>query len=90
MNILGDNRYHSPEISESDGEHQEQGVKRSINVYNPSWRSEEVRSFYRCFLFTKFQLKFIIYIVVKTFTPSRIGSTLAIDPIGPAIKETKL
>lgn len=88
MKILGDNRYHSPEMSESDEEHQ--GGKRSINVYNPSWRSDEVRSFYQCFLFTKFQLKFIIYIVVKTFTSSRIGSTLAIDPIGPAIKETEL
>jgi hypothetical protein len=40
MKILGDNRYHSPEISESD---QEQGGKRAINVYNPSWRSVEVR-----------------------------------------------
>ncbi|RGB28900.1 hypothetical protein C1646_767272 [Rhizophagus diaphanus] len=41
LNILNDNRYHSPEYSESD-EEQPDG-KRQINVYNPSWRSEEVR-----------------------------------------------
>ncbi|RGB22788.1 hypothetical protein C1646_775539 [Rhizophagus diaphanus] len=35
-----DNRYHSPEYSESD-EEQPDG-KRQINVYNPSWRSEEL------------------------------------------------
>ncbi|GET56190.1 hypothetical protein GLOIN_2v1836057 [Rhizophagus irregularis DAOM 181602=DAOM 197198] len=39
LNVLSDNRYHSPEYSESD-EEQPDG-KRHINVYNPSWRSEE-------------------------------------------------
>ncbi|GET66360.1 hypothetical protein GLOIN_2v1875530 [Rhizophagus irregularis DAOM 181602=DAOM 197198] len=37
---IDDNRYHSPEYSESD-EEQPDG-KRHINVYNPSWRSEEL------------------------------------------------
>ncbi|GBC35640.2 hypothetical protein GLOIN_2v1769621 [Rhizophagus irregularis DAOM 181602=DAOM 197198] len=41
LNVLSDNRYHSPEYSESD-EEQPDG-KRHINVYNPSWRSEEVQ-----------------------------------------------
>ncbi|PKY60889.1 hypothetical protein RhiirA4_485143 [Rhizophagus irregularis] len=40
LNVLSDNRYHSPEYSESD-EKQPDG-KRHINVYNPSWRSEEL------------------------------------------------
>ncbi|GET65846.1 hypothetical protein GLOIN_2v1885757 [Rhizophagus irregularis DAOM 181602=DAOM 197198] len=40
LNVLNDNRYHSPEYSESD-EEQPDG-KRHINVYNPSWRSEEL------------------------------------------------
>ncbi|GBC47273.2 hypothetical protein GLOIN_2v1469591 [Rhizophagus irregularis DAOM 181602=DAOM 197198] len=40
LNVLSDNRYHSPEYSESD-EEQPDG-KRHINVYNPSWRSEEL------------------------------------------------
>ncbi|RGB25627.1 hypothetical protein C1646_771457 [Rhizophagus diaphanus] len=40
LNILSDNQYHSPEYSESD-EEQPDG-KRQINVYNPSWRSEEL------------------------------------------------
>ncbi|GBC11400.2 hypothetical protein GLOIN_2v1875530 [Rhizophagus irregularis DAOM 181602=DAOM 197198] len=40
LNVLSDNRYHSPEYSESD-EEQPDG-KRHINVYNPSWRSEEI------------------------------------------------
>jgi hypothetical protein len=39
--ILKDRNYHSPEFSESDAEQQE--AKRNINVYNPTWRSEEVR-----------------------------------------------
>jgi hypothetical protein len=33
MGILGDNRYHSPEDSETDAEGD---GKRKINVYNPS------------------------------------------------------
>ncbi|CAB5359577.1 unnamed protein product [Rhizophagus irregularis] len=37
---MSDNRYHSAEYSESD-EEQPDG-KRHINVYNPSWRSEEI------------------------------------------------
>ncbi|GBC38959.2 hypothetical protein GLOIN_2v1469591 [Rhizophagus irregularis DAOM 181602=DAOM 197198] len=40
LNVLSDNRYHSPEYSESD-EEQPDG-KRHINVYNLSWRSEEL------------------------------------------------
>ncbi|PKC64694.1 hypothetical protein RhiirA1_462047 [Rhizophagus irregularis] len=40
LNVLSDNRYHSAEYSESD-EEQPDG-KRHINVYNPSWRSEEL------------------------------------------------
>ncbi|PKC74401.1 hypothetical protein RhiirA1_450080 [Rhizophagus irregularis] len=40
LNVLSDNRYHSPEYSESD-EEQSDG-KRHINVYNLSWRSEEL------------------------------------------------
>jgi hypothetical protein len=44
LKILSDNRYHSPEDSETD---EEGGGKRSINVYSLSWRSEEVRCF--CF-----------------------------------------
>ena len=40
IKLLGDNRFHSPEHSESD-EGQPEG-KRLVNVYNPSWRSEEV------------------------------------------------
>jgi hypothetical protein len=40
LTILADNRYHSPEHSESDGENTE--ARRLVNVYNPSWRSEEV------------------------------------------------
>ncbi|CAB4412917.1 unnamed protein product [Rhizophagus irregularis] len=41
LNVLSDNRYHSPEYSELDEEQPDS--KRHINVYNPSWRSEEVR-----------------------------------------------
>ena len=41
LKILSDNRFHSLEHSESD-EGQPEG-KRLVNVYNPSWRSEEVR-----------------------------------------------
>ena len=41
IGLLQDNRYHSPEDSESE---RELG-NRAINVYNPSWRSEEVRYF---------------------------------------------
>jgi hypothetical protein len=41
MKILNDNRYHSLEDSETDAENP--SAKRKINVYNPSWRSEEVR-----------------------------------------------
>ncbi|CAB4396833.1 unnamed protein product [Rhizophagus irregularis] len=37
---MSDNQYHSPEYSELD-EEQPDG-KRHINVYNPSWRSEEI------------------------------------------------
>ncbi|GBC47284.2 hypothetical protein GLOIN_2v1885757 [Rhizophagus irregularis DAOM 181602=DAOM 197198] len=40
LNVLSDNRYHSPEYSELD-EEQPDG-KRHINVYNPSWKSEEL------------------------------------------------
>lgn len=43
LGILGDNRYHSPEDSET-GDEGESG-RRAINVYNPSWRSQEVRYF---------------------------------------------
>lgn len=46
MRILADNRYHSPEHSESEGEHNEgeqSSARRAVNVYNPSWRSAEVR-----------------------------------------------
>ena len=48
MGILKDNRYHSPEDSETD----EEGVdgKRAINVYNLSWRSREVRYFVLIYL----------------------------------------
>jgi len=42
MGILEDNRYHSPEDSETGGE---EGAARAINVYNPSWRSDEVQYF---------------------------------------------
>ena len=38
--ILRDNRYHSPELSELDEE--QENSKRRVNVYNPSWRSEEI------------------------------------------------
>ena len=44
LRILGDNRYHSPEDSVTDSEETE---TRTINVYNPSWRSDEVRYFFR-------------------------------------------
>ncbi|PKC56654.1 hypothetical protein RhiirA1_473685 [Rhizophagus irregularis] len=43
LNVLNDNRYHVPEYFESD-EKQPDG-KRHINVYNPSWRSEELIDF---------------------------------------------
>ncbi|PKB98720.1 hypothetical protein RhiirA5_430903 [Rhizophagus irregularis] len=43
LNVLNDNRYHVPEYFESD-EKQPDG-KRYINVYNPSWRSEELIDF---------------------------------------------
>ena len=39
MTILGDNRYHSIEDSETD---EKGSSRRSINVYNPTWRSDEV------------------------------------------------
>jgi len=41
ISILSDNRYHFPELSESDEE--QTNSKRRVNVYNLSWRSEEVR-----------------------------------------------
>ena len=41
MNILSDNRYHSEELSESGGEGNTE-ERRNVNVYNPSWRSDEV------------------------------------------------
>jgi hypothetical protein len=47
IGILKDNRYHSPEDSESGGE----PGNRAINVYNPSWRSEEVRYFINNLIF---------------------------------------
>ncbi|CAB5197058.1 unnamed protein product [Rhizophagus irregularis] len=40
LNVLSDNRYHSPEYSESDEEQPDS--KRHINVYNLSWRSKEL------------------------------------------------
>jgi hypothetical protein len=45
ISILQDNRYHSPEDSESGGE----PGNRSINVYNLSWRSDEVSYFINLF-----------------------------------------
>jgi hypothetical protein len=42
--ILKDSRYYSPEDSASEGEPGNQ----AINVYNPSWRSDEVRYFVIC------------------------------------------
>ena len=39
MGILENNRYHSPEDSETDVEG---NGKRKINVYNLSWRSNKV------------------------------------------------
>ena len=41
--ILGDNRYHSPEDLETD---LQGSGKRKINVYNSSWRSDEIQYFF--------------------------------------------
>ncbi|EXX62098.1 hypothetical protein RirG_164960 [Rhizophagus irregularis DAOM 197198w] len=40
LNVLSDNRYYSPEYFESDEEQLDS--KKHINVYNPSWKSEEL------------------------------------------------
>ena len=53
--ILKDNRYHSPEDSETD---EADESRRVINVYNPSWRSDEVR----------YLLKFYFYFYFKVLT----------------------
>ena len=41
--ILGDNRYYSPKDSETDPQGSD---KHKINVYNLSWRSNEVQYFF--------------------------------------------
>jgi len=51
VSILQDNRYHSPEDSESGGE----PGNRAINVYNPSWRSDEVHYFVQFYLYNFFK-----------------------------------
>ena len=42
LKILANRAYHSPEMSETEDE----GSKSVINVYDLSWRSEEVTLFY--------------------------------------------
>jgi len=61
LKILRDNHYHSPEDSETD-EGQEGDGKRSINIYNLSWRSEEVRYF--CFNVLIYLSKVLTNIVI--------------------------
>ena len=70
LEILKDNRYHSPEDSETD---QDSG-NQVINVYNLSWRSTEVQYF--SILFRNFSLKawlisiFLCFIfIVDRITP---------------------
>jgi hypothetical protein len=41
LKILADRAYHSPELSETDEENSD---TRVINVYDLSWRSEEVNN----------------------------------------------
>jgi hypothetical protein len=38
--LLGDNQVHSPELSETDDENS--NAKRKINIYDLTWRSDEV------------------------------------------------
>ncbi|CAB4405200.1 unnamed protein product [Rhizophagus irregularis] len=45
INIIQDIRYHSPELSETDEENASE--KRQIVVYNRSWRSSELKTFFR-------------------------------------------
>jgi len=41
LDILQNTQYHSPELSETDDENYENG-KRKVDVYDISWRSNEV------------------------------------------------
>lgn len=41
LKMLQDNGYHSPEISETDDENP--NAKRNVNIYDLSWRLDEVR-----------------------------------------------
>ena len=58
MDILQDNKYHLPEMSETDDEN----GKRKVNVYDLSWRSKEV-----IILFMQYSIKFIFLILTVTF-----------------------
>jgi hypothetical protein len=59
MNLLGDRHYHLPEMSETD---EENTNTRKINVYDLSWRSEEVLVF----------RLFVVYICTYTYIFSYI------------------
>lgn len=62
LKILADRAYHSPEISETEDE----GSKSVINVYDLSWRSEEVIYFILTFYFAMY-FSLILILLIFTF-----------------------
>jgi hypothetical protein len=63
LKMLQNKLYHSPEISETDDENPA-NAKRNINVYDLSWRSEEVINvfYFDIWHFFIFQINIIILI----------------------------
>jgi len=61
LKLLADRSYHSPEVSESD---EENPVTTIINVYDLSWRSDEVIYIY--FFFIKFNKFRLIFAIIST------------------------